>query len=95
MKTNTTTNYTPEVIHVSAREGQLSTFWKSKSGKYYLTKKEATEDLGGTNVNPNDYAIQVSFFVKYRKYILGALVAAIVAAAIFYFAPKIAAKMKK
>lgn len=88
-------NYTPTVVHVSSPEGQPSTFWKSKSGKYYRTKAEAIADKGTTAVNPNNYSIEVSFFSKYKKYILGALVAAIVATAVIYFAPKIAAKFKK
>lgn len=91
---NKATSYTPVAIHVSAKEGQPSTFWKSQSGKYYRTKKEATEDKGNA-VNPNDYAVEVSFFVKYKNYILGACVAALITAAIIYFAPKIVAKMKK
>lgn len=92
---NPTTSYTPTVVHVSSQEGQPSTFWKSQSGKYYRTKAEAIADKGDTAVNPNDYSIEVSFFTKYKTYILGALVAAIVAAAVIYFAPKIAAKIKK
>ena len=91
---NKATFYTPIAVHVSAKEGQPSTFWKSQSGKYYRTKSEAAADKG-VALNPDDYAIEVSFFTKYKTYILGALVAAIVAAAVIYFAPKIAAKMKK
>lgn len=83
-----------KVLHVSAKEGDPSTFWKSESGKYYRTKKEAIEDKG-TVVKPSSYEISVSFFTKYKTYILGALVAAIVAAAMFYFVPKVVAKMKK
>lgn len=90
----TPSNSTPTVVHINAPEGQPSTFWKSQSGKYYRTKSEAIADEGKTNVNPNDYAIKVNFFVKYKNYILGAAVAAAVAAALFYFAPKIVAKMK-
>lgn len=85
--------YNPTAVHVSAAEGQPSTFWKSKSGKYYRTKKEAIEDKGDA-VNPADYEIEVSFFTKYKTYILTALVGAIVVAAMFYFIPKITAKLK-
>ena len=91
----TPSTYTPTVVHVNAPEGQPSTFWKSQSGKYYRTKAEAIADEGKTNVDPNQYAIKVGFFVKYKNYILGATVAALVAAALFYFAPKIVAKLKK
>lgn len=85
--------YIPVAVHVSAAEGEPSTFWKSQSGKYYRTKKEAAEDKG-VAVNPADYKIEVSFFTKYKTYILTALVGAIVVAAMFYFVPKIAAKLK-
>ena len=88
------TGYEPQVIHISAQEGQPSTFWKSASGKYYRTKDEAIKD-SGMAVNPDNYKVQVSFLAKYKNYILGALVAAIVTAALFYFVPKIAAKLKK
>lgn len=81
-------------IHISAKEGEPSTFWKSASGKYYRTKKEAEKDQG-TAVNPEDYRIDVSFFTKYKTYILGAFCAAIVAALIIWGAPKIAAKLGK
>ena len=83
-----------EVVHISAKEGDPSTFWKSASGKYYLTKSEAVNDNGNA-VNPDDYRIDVSFFTKYKTYILGALVAACVAAAVIYFAPVIATKLNK
>lgn len=91
---NKATSENPAVVHVPAAEGQPSTFWKSASGKYYRTKKEAQEDKGFA-VDPEKYRIDVSFFTKYKTYILGALVAAVVAAAVIYFAPKIAAKMGK
>lgn len=87
--------YQPSIKHVSAKEGQPSTFWRSKSGKYYRTKKEAIADNGKNTANPSDYEISVSFLTKYKTYILGALVAAIVAALLFYFVPKVAAKLKK
>lgn len=83
-----------DVLHISAKEGCPSTFWKSASGKYYTTKSEAVHDSGRA-VNPDDYRIDVSFFTKYKTYILGALVAAIVATAVIYFAPVIAARIKK
>lgn len=92
---NKTTDYTPKVVHVSSKEGEPSTFWQGKSGRYYRTKKQAIEDDKNYAVNPADYEIKVSFLVKYKNYILAALVAAILAAAVIYFAPKIAAKMKK
>ena len=85
----------PVAVHVSAKEGEPSTFWKSASGKYYRTKNEAIKDTGKNTVNPSDYEIQVSFVVKYKNYIIGAVVAALVAAALFYFVPKVVAKMKK
>lgn len=92
---NKATDYTPTCIHIPAAEGQPSTFWKSKSGKYYRTKAEAIADTGKDTVNPEKFRIDKSFFTKYKVYILGALVAAIITAAIIYFAPKIAAKIKK
>ena len=92
---NKTTDYNPTVIHVSSKEGDPSTFWQGKSGRYYRTKKQAIEDDKKKAVNPSDYEVKVSFLVKYKNYILAALVAAILAAAVIYFAPKIAKKMKK
>lgn len=83
-----------QVVHISAAEGDPSTFWMSKSGKYYLTKAEAEKDKGKV-VNPDDYKLNTSFLKKYRKYILAALIGAIVVAGILYAAPKIAAKFKK
>lgn len=88
------TSYTPTALHISAEEGQPSTFWKSQSGKYYRTKAEAEKDSGKA-VNPEDYRIDLSFFSKYKTYILGAFVAAVITAAIIYFAPKITAKFGK
>lgn len=92
---NKATNHNPQVVHVNAQEGQPSTFWVSKTGKYYRTKQEAIDDQGKTNVNPEDYAINVSFLVKYKNYILGAAIAALVTALLIYYAPKIIAKIKK
>lgn len=92
---NKATAYTPKCIHVPAAEGQPSTFWKSASGKYYRTKAEAIADNGNDTCNPEKFRIDKSFFTKYKTYILGALVAAIVVAGLFYFGPKIAAKFKK
>lgn len=91
---NKATSYTPTVVHIPAKEGMPSTFWKSASGKYYRTKSEAEKDSGEA-VNPEDYRIDISFFTKYKTYILGAFVAAIITAGIIYFAPKIAAKFGK
>ncbi len=91
---NKATSYTPTVVHVPAEEGKPSTFWKSASGKYYRTKTEAEKDSGDA-VNPEDFRIDVSFFTKYKTYILGAFVAALITAALIYFAPKIAAKFGK
>ena len=87
------TSSTVEVVHISAKEGQPSTFWKSASGKYYRTKMEAELDTG-VAVNPDDYRVDVSFFVKYKTYILGAFIAAVVAGLLIWGAPKIAAKFK-
>lgn len=92
---NQANNYNPQVVHVNAQEGYPSTFWVSKTGKYYRTKNEAIKDDGVSNVNPDDYAIKVSFLVKYKNYILGAAIAALVTALLIYYAPKIIAKVKK
>lgn len=92
---NKATSYTPKCVHIPAAEGKPSTFWKSASGKYYRTKAEAIEDKGENTYNPEKFRIDKSFFTQYKTYILGALVAAIVVAALFYFGPKIAAKFKK
>lgn len=77
-----------ESLHIAAAPGQPSTFWKSESGKYYRTKAEAEKDNGIT-VNPNDYKVSTNFFVKYKKYIIAACVAAIVAGGIVYYFTKI------
>lgn len=90
-----TTKYEPTCINIPAQQGQPSTFWKSKTGKYYRTKSEAVTDNKENAVNPEKFRIDKSFFTKNKTYILGALVAAIVTAAIIYFAPMIAAKLKK
>ena len=90
-----TSTYEPTCINISAKQGEPSTFWKGQSGKYYRTKKEAIEDDQTKAVNPSDYEIKVSFLVKYKNYILAALVAAILAAAVIYFAPVIAKKFGK
>lgn len=92
---NRATDYQPTSINISAKQGEPSTFWKGQSGRYYRTKTQAIQDDAKNAVNPDDYKIKVSFFVKYKKYILAALVAAILAAAVIYFAPMISAKIKK
>ena len=91
---NKATDSNVTVIHIPAAEGQPSTFWKSASGKYYRTKAEAIADKGNA-VDPEKYRIVKSFFVKYKYYILVGCAAAVLVAALWYFAPKIAAKMKR
>ena len=91
---NKVTNNSVICVHIPAAEGEPSTFWKSATGKYYRTKSEALKDSGKT-YNPDDYRIVKNFFVKYKYYILAGLVAAALATAMYYFAPKIVAKFKK
>ena len=85
----------PEVVHISAKEGEPSTFWKSASGHYYRTKAEAYKDNTSKAVDPEKYRINTSFLVKYKSWILAGCVAALLTAALWYFAPKIAGKFKK
>lgn len=82
------TNYTPSCVHISAAEGQPSTFWVSKSGKYYRTKSEAIADTG-IACNPAAYEKKTSFLVKYRYYMLAGVVAlALLALTIFILTKK-------
>lgn len=62
--------YAPTSINISAEQGQPSTFWKSETGLFYKTKAEAVKDDKTKAVNPNDYAINKSFFVQHKKAIL-------------------------
>ena len=62
--------YAPTSINISAAQGNPSTFWKSEKGLYYKTKALAVEDKAINAVNPNDYAINKSFFVQHKKAIL-------------------------
>lgn len=89
-----TTPYNPFCKHISAVEGKPSTFWVSRTGKYYKTKKEAAKDEGKVE-NPDDYVIKKSFLTKYKTYILAAFIGAIVTAAILYGAPIVIKKLKK
>lgn len=79
--------YNPTVYHISAAEGQPSTFWKSISGKYYRTKLEAEIDCGKT-YDPSDYEKKTSFLVKYRKYILAGTVALLLLALVCFILTK-------
>lgn len=55
-----------QVIQISAKPGDPSTLWKSDSGKYYATKREAVND-SGTELNPDDYEIKTSWLRRNWK----------------------------
>ena len=81
-------NYEPEVVHISAEEGQPSTFWKGANGKYYTKKSDAIQCNSNGISDISRYEKRTPFLRKYKKYILAGTVAAIVVAAKFYFIPK-------
>ncbi|MCB9071477.1 MAG: hypothetical protein H6543_03320 [Prevotellaceae bacterium] len=62
--------YIPTSINISAEQGQPSTFWKSETGLYYTTKADAVKDDKTKAVNPNDYAIQKSFWQQNKQAIM-------------------------
>lgn len=77
-------DYQPTSINISAEQGKPSTFWKSKSDLYYTTKALAVEDKANNAVNPNDYALNKSFFMQHKKTILiSVVVLALVAGGLF------------
>lgn len=75
-------------INIDAAPGQPSTFWVSQSGKYYRTYREASEDRGQTNLNPEDYAIKKSFFTQHKKVILICLVVLVAGLGVVYLFDK-------
>ena len=66
--------YIPTSINISAEQGQPSTFWKSETGLFYKTKAEAVKDDKTKAVNPNDYAIQKSFWQQHKSSIITAVI---------------------
>ena len=85
----------PQVVHISALEGQPSTFWKSVTGKFYRTKKEAEEDLGDNTLNPKKYEVKKVWLDKYGKTIAIIVIAAIAGAVLAYYTPTIIKHFKK
>ncbi len=76
--------YIPTSINISAEQGQPSTFWKSETGLFYTTKADAVKNIPANSVNPNDYAIQKSFWQQHKKTILvSLLILAVVAGGLY------------
>ena len=64
--------------HISALQGNPSTFWSNDDGKtWYRTKAEA-EAGAGTVVNPDDYVYSKGFWAQNKKTILVCLAIAVV-----------------
>ena len=76
--------FIPTSINISAEQGQPSTFWKSETGLFYKTKAEAVKDDKTKAVNPNDYAIQKSFWQQHKQaIIISILILAVVAGGLY------------
>ena len=67
-----------QVMYVSTAPGNPSTLWRSESGKYYRTRKEALADKGRV-IDPNEVEIKSSFFKRWRKVIIYSTVSAVIA----------------
>lgn len=60
----------PEYIHISTASGNPSTFWISRTGKYYRSKRQAENDSGKNTVNPEEFKLQKSFWDQNKKTII-------------------------
>jgi hypothetical protein len=76
--------YQPTSINISAEQGQPSTFWKSETGLFYTTKADAVKNIPANSVNPNDYAIQKSFWQQHKQaIIISIIILAVVAGGLY------------
>ena len=77
---------TYNVLHINAKEGNYSTFWQGKSGRWYPKLYQAAKDNAQYAVNPEDYRYDKPFW-REHKVAIAVIVTAVVAlvAAKFYF----------
>lgn len=74
------------VLHINAKEGNYSTFWQGKSGRWYPKLYMAIKDKESDSVNPEDYRYEKPFWRKHKVAIAVVLTAVIaLVAAKFYF----------
>lgn len=76
-------DYIPQRLDITSQPGWPSTFWQSKTGKWYRTKKEAIKD-DGKAVDPNGYIVEKSFWKQNKNTIIVCVAVAILLAALMW-----------
>lgn len=84
-KDTTTKDGSLLVKHISAENGQPSTFYSADNGKtWYRKKNQALGIDKGTAVNPDDYVYEKTFWAQNKKTILVCTLIVILIALLFY-----------
>lgn len=69
--------------NISAEPGQPSTFWSKDGENWYRTKAEAEQNDVSKAVNPDDYAIEKSFWQSNKKWIIAVLILVIAGVGVY------------